>query len=84
MDSTFILILFICTIYILCMQITSTNTNTILRILLQSMDKLPKNSFPKDSNGSIQESFGTIPQPTIYNAHGIVTPNNPNTLLARV
>jgi len=54
---------------------------------MQSMktlnDQLPKNSLPVDSMGTIQSRAEQIahPQLSIYNAHGIVTPNSPNTLL---
>jgi hypothetical protein len=84
----FILIMFLICLILICMSLLSiTNTpiiQPILQALLQTMDKIPKTSNPKQSLGSIQENFGTIPVTTIYNAHGIVTPDSPNTLLARV
>ncbi len=78
------LILAAISIILLGMQITSVSNTSILNILLQSMDHMPKNSLPIDMNGTVQQNFGSVPQPTIYNAHGIVTPNSPNTLIAKV
>jgi|LakMenEpi03Aug12_release.lakeMendotaPanAssembly.Ray.scaffolds.fasta_scaffold2457964_1 hypothetical protein len=71
-------------VFLLSMQIPSVNQTSILQILLQSMDKMPKSSLPSETNGTVQQTFGTIPKPSVYNANGIVSPNNPNTLIAKV
>lgn len=71
-------------VFLLCMQIQSVNQTSILNILMNSMDKMPKSSLPSETNGTAQQTFGTIPAPTLYNANGIVSPNNPNTLIAKV
>jgi hypothetical protein len=65
------------------MQISEINSS-ILNILLTSIDKMPKNSLPINTQGTVQQNFSSTPTPTIYNAHGIVTPNSPNTLIAKV
>jgi hypothetical protein len=83
-----ILILFLLCLILCCMSVASiTNTpiiQPILQTLLQYMGKIPKTGFPTETFGTVQQTFGTIKSPTIYNAHGIVTPNNPNSLIAYV
>ena len=69
-------------VLLLSMQVSPLNS--ILQALMQSMDHMPKNSLPIQTNGTVQQNFGTIPSPTLYNAHGIVTPQTPNTLIAKV
>lgn len=69
-------------VLLLSMQVSPLNS--ILQALMQSMDHMPKNSMPIQTNGTVQQNFGTIPSPTLYNAHGIVTPQTPNTLIAKV
>lgn len=76
------LILLGISVLLLSMQVSPLNS--ILQALLQSMDHMPKNSLPIQTNGTVQQNFGTIPAPTLYNAHGIVTPQSPNTLIAKV
>ena len=84
LDKMIGLILFAISVLLLSMQIASVTDSSVLNILLNSMDKMPKSSLPSETNGSVQQNFGTTPAPTIYNAHGIVTPNSPNTLIAKV
>jgi hypothetical protein len=84
LDKVIVLILFGISVLLLSMQIASVTDTSILNILMNSMDKLPKNSLPSETNGTVQQNFGTTPPPTIYNAHGIVTPSSPNTLIAKV
>ena len=56
--------------------------------LLASMknhnDQQPKNSLPINTEGSIQDNAekAAMPNVTLYNAHGILTRNKPNTLIA--
>ena len=56
----------------------------ILEALHKSLETKPTNSLPTNTNGTIQESFSHNDSfaKSIYNAHGIVTPNTPNTLIA--
>jgi hypothetical protein len=48
-----------------------------------SNDQLPKNDLPVDTNGTIQQNAEAAAHPklTIYNAHGIITSDKPNTIL---
>ena len=76
------LILLGISVLLLSMQVSPLNS--ILQALMQSMDHMPKSSLPIETNGTVQQNFGNVPTPTLYNAHGIVTPQNPNTLIAKV
>lgn len=80
--------MFLICLILICMSLLSiTNTpiiQPILQTLLQNIDKTPKTCNPKESFGTIQQNFGTAIKTTMYNAHGIITPDSPNTLLARV
>lgn len=78
-----LIILSLCILFI-AMQINNIQSQSILNILLNSMDHMPKNTLPIDTQGTVQQNFSSQPTPTIYNAHGIVTPNSPNTLIAKV
>jgi len=42
------------------------------------------NSSPVQSFGTIQENQHLLPKTTIYNSHGIVSPNSPNSLIAYI
>ena len=46
-------------------------------------DRLPNNSLPVDTSGTIQQNAEkqAKPAPAIYNAHGILRTGEPNTLL---
>jgi len=78
------LILFGLSLLLIVMQIDSIYLRPILETLKAANTVIDKPTNPVDSYGSIQENFGTTKSPTIYNAHGIVTPENPNTLIAKV
>ena len=56
----------------------------ILQALHKSTETKPSNSLPTNTEGTIQENFSQSEffTKSIYNAHGIVTPNSPNTLIA--
>lgn len=76
------------------MQVTPTQpTNNVtqymqLQPLAASMktnnDQLPKNSLPVDNFGTIQQVAEATAKPklSIYNAHGVVTPQQPNSIVA--
>lgn len=66
------------------MQIDSIYLTPILDALKKSMQMTSPQNNPVQSYGTIQQNFGSTSSPTLYNAHGIVTPNNPNTLIAKV
>ena len=54
----------------------------IIEAMRAANDKLPKNALPVNSEGTIQaNNSSNIPDVTLYNAHGIVRKNNPNSLL---
>ena len=63
---------------------TSIYQTPILEALHKSLETKPTNSLPIDTNNTVQESFSQSEffTKSIYNAHGIVTPNSPNTLIA--
>ena len=44
-------------------------------------DKMPKNSLPEDTNGTIQSHAVSIPPVTLYNAHGLLSKTNANSLI---
>lgn len=47
-------------------------------------DQLPKNTLPVDTYGTIQQVAEATAKPklSIYNAHGILSPQQPNSLVA--
>jgi hypothetical protein len=53
----------------------------LMAALKSQTDKLPKNSLPTETQGTIQENAHSFPQVTLYNSHGILDKNNPNTLI---
>jgi hypothetical protein len=67
---------------------TQVSDSIAIKPLLAAMqfgnDKLPNNSLPIDTDGTIQENAekAAVPEVTLYNAHGIVSRNKPNTLIA--
>lgn len=66
-------------------SVTQVSSFIQLKPLMNAMetsnDQLPKNSLPVDSEGTIQSHTTSIPEVTLYNAHGIVRKNNPNSLI---
>lgn len=56
----------------------------LIAAMQSSNDKLPSNSLPVDVHGTIQENAekAAVPEVTLYNAHGIVNRNKPNSLIA--
>jgi hypothetical protein len=64
----------------------SVSDSIQLAALLHSMstnnDKRPNNALPIDTNGTIlSNSDNTLPEVTLYNAHGILKNTKPNTLI---
>jgi hypothetical protein len=54
----------------------------ILEAIRTNNDKRPSNSLPTNTNGTVQENYGkSLPPVTLYNAHGIVRKENPNSLI---
>lgn len=78
------LILFGLSLLLIVMQIDSIYLRPILETLKSANTVIDKPTNPIDSYGTIQENFGSPTPTTIYNAHGIITPENPNTLIAKV
>jgi hypothetical protein len=56
----------------------------LFRAMDKANDSLPKNSLPTNTEGTIQENAHSLPQVTIYNAHGIINKQPPNSLIAYV
>lgn len=56
----------------------------LIAAMQTSNNKLPKNSLPINTEGTIQENAekAAVPEVTLYNAHGIVNRNKPNALIA--
>jgi hypothetical protein len=55
----------------------------VLEAIRTGNDKRPTNSLPIDTNGTPQQNNGKLlPPVTLYNAHGIVRKENPNSLIA--
>jgi len=65
--------------------VSSVNEYVDIAPLFKAMktqtDHLPKNSLPTETLGTVQENTHSIPQVTLYNAHGILDKKNPNTLI---
>jgi hypothetical protein len=78
------LILFGLSLLLIVMQIDSIYLKPVLQILKEANTVIHNPTNIIDAYGSIQENFGTIKQSSVYNAHGIVTPQNPNSLIAKV
>jgi hypothetical protein len=66
--------------------VTSINQYETLQPLMAALksqaDQLPKNDLPVDVMGTIQENSHSLPNVTLYNAHGIIDSKNPNSLIA--
>lgn len=73
------------------MTITPINNNQsiyltpIAQAIIQSETTInTHNSTPVQSFGTIQENQHLLPKTTIYNSHGVVTPNTPNSFIAYI
>jgi hypothetical protein len=65
------------------MQINSIYLTPILEALNKSTKTIDNNSYtPSATLGTVQQNFGSSSGVSLYNAHGIVTPSTPNTLIA--
>ncbi len=53
----------------------------IIEAMRTNNDRRPKNALPIDTEGTIQSNADPIPEVTLYNAHGLLTKTNPNSLL---
>ena len=53
----------------------------IIEAMRTNNDKRPKNSLPIDTHGTVQSNAKSLPEVTLYNAHGLLTKTKPNTLL---
>ena len=78
-------VLLLLSILLIYMQIDSIYLTPILKALSES-NKIIDTSSPNPINsyGTVQQNFSKPISNTLYNAHGIVTPNTPNTLVAKV
>lgn len=66
-------------------SVTKTSSYLELQPLMSSLksstDKLPKNSLPENTFGTIQENAHSLPSVTLYNSHGILEKTDPNSLI---
>ena len=68
--------------------VTQVSDSIAIQPLIAAMqsnnDRLPSNSLPVNTEGTIQENAekAATPEVTLYNAHGIVNRNKPNALIA--
>jgi hypothetical protein len=53
----------------------------VMEAIRLANDKRPKSSLPSETEGTVQENAPNIPPVTLYNAHGIVRKENPNSLI---
>jgi hypothetical protein len=53
----------------------------ILEAIRTNNDKRPSNSLPVNTNGTVQQNNSKSIPVTLYNAHGIVRKENPNSLI---
>jgi hypothetical protein len=53
----------------------------ILEAIRTNNDKRPSNTLPINTNGTVQQNNSKSIPVTLYNAHGIVRKENPNSLL---
>jgi hypothetical protein len=58
-----------------------TEIQPVMLAMKANNDKLPKNSLPVSTNGTIQSNVKPLPPVTLYNSHGILTKTNPNSLI---
>lgn len=75
------------------MQATTTTTeptkqtssylqlSPVMEAMRSSNDKRPSNTLPINTNGTVQENNSKSIPVTLYNAHGILSKTNPNSLL---
>lgn len=65
--------------------VKQTNNYTQITPVMEAMrtnnDRRPSNSLPIDTQGTIQQNAEDVAPVTLYNAHGILTKTNPNSLL---
>jgi hypothetical protein len=54
----------------------------VMHAMKTSNDKMPKNTLPTNTEGTIQENNShLLPPVTLYNSHGILKKTNPNSLI---
>lgn len=53
----------------------------VMEAIRTNNDRRPTNSLPIDTEGTIQQNAHSVPPVTLYNAHGVLTKTNPNSLL---
>jgi hypothetical protein len=58
------------------------NLQPLMAAMKSQTDHLPKNGSPIDDLGTIQENVHSLPSVTLYNAHGILSKDKPNSLIA--
>jgi hypothetical protein len=60
----------------------SIQPTPLMASMLSTNDQLPNNTLPVDTQGTVQENAQVLPSVTLYNAHGILSKSNPNSLIA--
>lgn len=53
----------------------------LMASLKAGSDNLPKSSLPSETQGTVQSNTHLLPKVTLYNAHGILSKTNPNSLI---
>ena len=53
----------------------------IIAAMQANNDKRPKNSLPINTHGTVQSNVNSIPEVTLYYAHGLLKNSKPNSLL---
>ena len=68
--------------------VTQVSDSIAIQPLIAAMqfnnNRLPSNSLPTNTEGTVQENAdkAATPEVTLYNAHGVVSRNKPNSLVA--
>ena len=60
----------------------STQLPPLFQTMLSNTDKLPDNSLPIDTDGTVISDASLLPPVTLYNSHGLLVGSNPNSLIA--
>jgi hypothetical protein len=58
-----------------------TQIAPVMEAMRTNNDRRPTNSFPSNTNGTVQQNAHLLPPVSLYNAHGLLTKTNPNSLL---
>ena len=54
----------------------------LFETMLQNTDKLPENTLPLNTEGSVISDASLLPPVTLYNSHGLLVKSDANSLIA--